>query len=552
MSSKDSTYAQSSTENSSQVPLTLSQDQDSASLTFSPDHDLCTLWTLWSSMSRENDPLRLSLPSGGPPQHPLTGEALSREAQRLWLLLTQAAHARIESISAIPSSAPVDLDEEAFVYISSNEMAAWLFLFPAIGQGKQLSPAKLHQVLIHHGVTTGVNWTLLWKFAMLPQRYFLFFPIARGTDPIPGMEGRIIDRYPRSIYEDVQVEKLDQANYKTLNLVRNIEEGDIICEIVPPTKGIQGTTVTGRPIPAPDGQQAKVPQGRNTQISPDGKYLVAGRNGHVAFSGRDFQVKPVLHLYEKDLASKENVNFLGDIHIHCDVGNNLSIRAMGTIQIDGSVEVCNIEAGENIIVSDGVLGQERTNLHAQRSVYAKYLEYCNVYARNSVQADCIINCNIYSNGTVKVCTGRGAVVGGTIHSAGQVSATTVGSKAERPTTIILGGQPCEEAERALVNQELENITQELSRLEHLPSHPEQEQKLSQLRLNQYVAQMKLEKFSSELESHQTSGPGRDSRRLKCDTIYPGTTVTINHSSFRVSQMKQDCTIGVVDGFVDYL
>lgn len=496
--------------------------------------------------------MRLSLPSAGPSQSPISGEALSREAQRLWLLLTRAAHARIEAISAIPTQSPVDLDEDPFVYISSDGMAAWLFLFPAIGQGKQLSPARLHQTLMRHGVTTGVNWTLLWKFATLPQRCFLFFPIAQGTAPLPGVDGRIVDRYPRSINDDVQVEELDQADYKTLNLVRNIQEGNIICDIIPPTKGTPGTTVTGQPIPAPDGQEARVPQGRNTLISPDGRYLVAGRNGHVAFSGRDFQVKPVLHLYEKDLASKENVNFLGDIHVHCDLGNGMSVRAMGTIQIDGSVEVCSIEAGESIIVSDGVQGQERTALHAQRSVFAKYLEYCNVYARNSVQADCIINSNIYSNGTVKVRTGRGAIVGGVIHSAGLVSANTVGSKAERPTTIVLGGQPCEEAERAQVNQELENIDQELSQLEHQTRDPEQEQKLSKLRLNQYVAKMKLEKFSKELESHQTPVLGRDTRCLKCGTVYPGTTVTINHSSFRVSQAKQDCTIGVVDGFVDFL
>ena len=496
--------------------------------------------------------MRLSLPSAGPSHSPIAGEALSREAQRLWLLLTRAAHARMEAIAATPAQSPVVLDEEPFIYISSDGMAAWLFLFPAIGQGKQLSPAKLSQTLIGKGITTGVNWALLWKFATLPQRCFLFFPIARGTDPVPGMDGRIVDRYPRSINDNVQVEELDQADYKTLNLVRNIQEGDVICEIIPPTKGTPGTTVTGQPVPAPEGQKAQVPQGRNTRISPDGRYLLAGRNGHVAFSGRDFQVKPVLHLYEKDLASKENVNFLGDIHVHCDLGNGLSIRAMGTIQVDGSVEVCSIEAGESIIVSNGVQGQERAVLHAQRSVYAKYLEYCNVFARNSVQADCIINCNIYSNGTVKVRTGRGAIVGGVIHSAGQVSATTVGSKAERPTTIVLGGQPCEDAERAQVNQELESIGRDLAQLEHQNRNPEQEQRLAKLRLNQVVAKMKLEKFSKELESRPLLLSGNDPRRLRCGTVYPGTTVTINHTSFRVSQTRQNCTIGVVDGFVDYL
>lgn len=526
--------------------------KESVTLTFTSDHALCTLWTLWSGVSCINNPLKLNLPSCGPIARPLLGEALVKEGERLRVSLTQAAYARIKEIAAVPAPAPVNLDEEAFVYISKDEMAAWLMLFPAIGTGKQLSPARLNQVLMAHGITTGVNWTLLWRSATLPQRCFLLFPLARGTMPLPGTDGRVVDRYPRSFDENVRVEALDQADYKTLNLVRNIKEGDVICEIVPATQGIAGVTVTGKPLPAVEGKAPVVPQGRNTQLSQDGRYLLAAKNGHVAFSGQEFLVKPVLHLYEEDISSKRNVNFLGDIHIHCDLGNGASVRATGTIQIDGAVEVCTVEAGENIIVSNGVQGQGRAELHAQKSVYAKYLEYCNVYAHNSVQADCIINCNIYSNGLVKVRTGRGAIVGGVIRASEEVTATIVGSKAERATSIILGGQPCEEAERAQVSEKLESIREELSQLELHAQSPEQVQKAAKLRLHLYVAKGKLETFNKELDSRATSAIGVEGRCLRCGTVYPGTTVTIYHSSFRVVQMRQDCTIGVVGGFVNYL
>ncbi len=526
--------------------------KESVTLTFTSEQDLCTLWTIWSGVSCINNPLRLNLPSCGPVHQPLLGRALAKEAERLKLALTQAAHARIKKIASVPAGTPVDLDEEAFVYVSQDEMAAWLFLFPAIGAGKQLSPARLSQVLMAHDITTGVNWTLLWRSAALPQRYFLLFPLAKGTLPVPGADGRIVDRYPRTFDENVQVEALDQADYKTLKLVRNVQEGDVICEIIPAAQGIPGVTVTGRPLPAAEGAAPDIPQGRHTRLSPDGRYLLAERNGHVAFSGQEFLVKPVLHVYEQDLASKRAVNFLGDIHVHCDVGNGASLRATGTIQIDGSVEVCTVEAGEHIIVSNGVQGQGRAELHAQKSVFAKYLEYCSVYARSSVQADCIINCSVYSNGTVKVCTGRGAIVGGVVRASREVAATSVGSKAERPTSIVLGGQPCEEAERAQVGEKLEGLQQELSQVESLPKSAEQTQKAAKLRLNLYVAKGKMETFAKELDAHGASAAGTKGRCLRCGTVYPGTTVTVSHSSFRVTQMKENCTIGVVDGFVNYL
>lgn len=250
-----------------------------------------------------------------------------------------------------------------------------------------------------------------------------------------------MEHYPRVLEPDIPVDELGNADYSTLNLVQDIQKGEVICEIVPPTRGTPGNTVTGRPIPAECGKPAEVPQGRNTVLSEDGRNLVATRAGHVEFSGRVFQVKPVLEIPDQITTAMGDLNFLGDIHIHGDVCSGVSIRALGSIQVDGVIEGCTVEAGEHIIVSSGVQGQERAVLRAHKSVFAKYLEHCCVYARESVQADCIINCDIYSNGSVRARTGRGIILGGTIRAATQVSAKIIGSKAERLTMVALGGPP---------------------------------------------------------------------------------------------------------------
>ena len=522
-------------------------------LSFSPDHALCRLRALWSGGEQQNLPMRLSFLHGGSLcGTPLPAQTLAGEEKRLNAFLSSAAHTRLQRIAAASSSQLPDLNEAALVFISADEMAAWLLLLPPVGQGTELSTPQLCKVLVAHGVVHGIDWGLLRRLSACPQRYFQLFLIARGMPPAPGQDGRVIDRYPRFRNEDVQVEELGQADYISLKLVQEIQKNEVICEIVSPTPGILGSTVTGKTLSAPDGQPAVVPQGRNTRLTEDGQYLIAEREGHLAFSGRDFQVRPVLHLYESDVLSAQRIKFLGDIHIHCDLGRGGFICAVGTVQIDGAVEGCTIEAGESIIVSSGVQGQDQAVLHAQKSVYAKYLEHCTVYARESVQADCIISCNIYSNGMVRVRTGRGAIVGGTIHAAREVSAISVGSKAERPTSVILGGHPCEEAERAQVLEEIHSIEQAMSDLERHPGTPDAPQKLSKLRLNQCVARMKLEKFDKELQSQPSDPFCRDMRRLLCDTAYPGTTVSIDHGAFRVVQVEHDCTIGVADGLVGRL
>ena len=515
-------------------------------LTFPPRHVLCRLQALWSGADSPENPLQVDLLSGEDGSKSLSDDTAARFHQ----LLTDAAEARMrEVLSALPAPA---LDEAALILLSDDEMTAWLLLLPPVGEGTPLTTPQICRLLVERGVVHGIKWGLLRSLPACPERYFRLIPIACGTPPVHGQDGSVTDRYPRRIQENTAVGELGQTDYTALGLVQDIPENGIICEINPPTPGIPGSTVTGTVLPARDGTAAVVPQGRNTRLSRDGRYLVAGQAGHLVFAGRDFKVKPVLHLSQEEVQASRNIKFLGDIHIHGDLSRGTSVCAMGMVQIDGVAEGCSIEAGESIIVSSGVQGQDLTVLHAQRSVYAKYLENCRVYARESVQADCIINCSIYSNGTVRVCTGRGAIIGGTIRAAEKVCATSVGSKAERPTAIILGGEPCEEAERVQVQKEMDRIDHELSDLEG--QHPDGagRQELSKLRLKRCVAQMNLERLDKELAGRDMIAVACDMRRLQCSTAYPGTTVTIDHSAYRVTQVERDCTIGLLKGLMGHL
>ena len=513
-------------------------------IVFPAEHVLCQLWAVWTGQGAQGQSLRLSLaPEETGQPVPLNDPA--RETKRIQVLLTHIAKARVSQLAA-----HVDADEMAVVIPALNEMMAWLFLLPPVGQGKQLSASQLHQALLRRGVTYGINWNVICGISDCIHRYFYLFPIAFGKAPVPGRDGQVVDRYPRVLEEPLQVDELGQANYETLNLVQDIRKGDIICEIVPPKGGWAGHTVTGKNIPAPQGKPAEVPQGRNTCLSEDGTYLLAQQDGHLCFSGRSFQVRPVLDLYETSETCERSIKFLGDVHIHGDLCSGAAICAIGNVQIDGAVEICTVEAGENIIVSSGVQGQNRAVLRAQKSIYAKYLENCNVYAQESVQADCIINCEVYSNGDVRVRTGRGVMIGGTIRAAREVSAATVGSKAERTTLIQLGGKPCEEAERTQILEEIQGMEEEMRQLTHQKGSDACEQKMSKLRLKQCVAQMKLEKIDKDLEEQAEACIACDRRQLRCDTAYPGTTVSMDHESYRVVKEERGCVIRFINGCLE--
>ena len=517
-------------------------------LVFPADHPISRLQALWLGQ-RDRQPVRMDFQAELPAGVSLPAAEAATEMCRCQFLINYAARVRLEQATA-PGA---QLEAGSLVLLSADRMIAWLLLFPPVGANRGLTTAQLHQVLQQHSVTSGMDWNLLRQIPKREERYFVPFPVARGTLPVPGKDGSVLERVPRALGDRPPLEGLGLATYNTLNLVRRINEGDVICEIVPPTPGKAGCTVTGETLPAPAGRAAAVPEGRNTHRAPDGRFLVADRNGHIVFSGRNFHVNAVLHLDETDLAPDAQIKFLGDIHIHCDLPAGVTIKTTGSVQIDGAVENCSIEAGEHIVVSSGVQGQDQSLLYAHKQLYAKYLEHCTVYARQDVLADCIIHCDVFSNGTVQACTGRGVLIGGTIRAAREIRATILGSKAERATHLLLGGLPCEERDSAQLQQDLEQIVHKLEEEEGKSPSPDQEAKLAKLRLNQYITQAKLQKTHQELEGMPALVRDREGNPVRaiCGTVYPGTKVTIGGQFLVVDQLRENCAIGLVGGEVGF-
>lgn len=517
-------------------------DDGPREVTLPAEHALCKLRNLWGGEAAESG-LRLRV---FPEESPVE----ESEIKDIEQALTQFADARWQQVLTAASASELALDEQTFLHLSHDGMFAWLLLVPPVGKGREQNAMQLLKCIANGGICAGVDWRTLKALPTASERYFHLFLIARGQAPVPGEDSRVVDFYPRKQRTPAPVKELGQEDYVTLNMVQKIKKGAEICHILPAGKGIPGTTVTGQRVPARDGRAADVPQGRNTVLSEDGAHLLAARDGHLEFNGRCFQVKPVLELMESVDHADSDIKFLGDIHIHGDVCSGATIRAMGNIQIDGVIEGCTIEAGENLVVSSGVQGQDCAVVRAQKSIYAKYLEHCSVYARESVQADCIIDSQVYSDGPVMVCTGRGAIVGGTIRSSQEVVATTVGSKAERPTAIILDAMPCENFERTQILAELEKTQAQMEEESAKKDDPERQKKLSKLNLNLCVIKMKLEKMDKDIQAQLSKAPDAEGCRLVCDAAYPGTTVTIHRSSFRVKQVERECTFHLVNGFVD--
>lgn len=529
------------------------------------DHPFILLYELWAERAKEAPLPYLRLENSGI----LSDSEMEQELQRLRKFITAEAISRWDMIpketkkkpdedaeepqdteeTAEPEEEPEPLKLDAFpmVYVTSNRLGAWFMIFPPVGDGKELDRGMLDEALRKSGVAFGVDTELLERLSGEPNRYFHLYRIALGQPVVHGEDGYIEDFFERDTKQKFVEDEHGRVDYFNLNLVQNVEKGGVICQAVPPKEGVPGRTVLNQEIPCKTGKTAALPKGRNTEASEDGTKLLAMKSGRVEFSGRGFMVKSVLEINGNVDFSSGNINFVGDVHIHGDVSSGFSIRTIGDVTIDGVVEAAEIEAGGDLIVAKGILGDSRAVLRAHHDIYAQYMENCTVHCRGDLKTDCIVNCDIYCDGEVQVRTGRGRMIGGRVRAARGINAKVVGSKSESVTTVYLGGQPCANYEREFLQKSIEELEAELEKLERQPESPSKTQRMGKARLDLSVGRMKLGQFDKELEKIKGKLEEQGGCRLRCDIAYPGLVLNIENETLHLTKETSSVVARLVNG-----
>ena len=134
---------------------------------FPPAHPLCQLRNLFCKSEEEPPPLSLCLfPEES--RIPLgIVKNISCEIEIMKLSLTHTAEKRLRQIS--PDQTQSDADEQVYLYLSCDRMAAWVMLFPPTGSGKALTVPQLQRTLLHRGVIFGID-----QLALKPS-FVIFF-----------------------------------------------------------------------------------------------------------------------------------------------------------------------------------------------------------------------------------------------------------------------------------------------------------------------------------------------------------------------------------------
>lgn len=352
------------------------------------------------------------------------------------------------------------------VDITDMEMKAFLNITPPGQGGADITANTILALLKSNGVIHGIKEDVVGDLEDHPL-YNTPILAAEGTPPIPGRNAKILYNFEQNRQELNLKEKNGRVDFKEMNLIQNVVEGQVLAKKIPADEGTPGRMVTGKLVPTKPGADVDFQLGKNVRLSDDSLSILAEINGQVVMTSEKLNVEPVYMVSgDVNLKSGGNVIFLGTVFVKGSVADGFKVKAAGNIEVMGNVGKCELDAEGDIIVHQGINGKGEGLVRSGRSVWAKFIENSRVEAEEMVVAsDGIINSHVEANKRV-ICQGkRATIVGGHIRAAEEIRAKTLGSLSGSETIIEVGYDPKSIARMAALEEELGKIQVDLDETE---------------------------------------------------------------------------------------
>lgn len=359
-------------------------------------------------------------------------------------------------------------DATMSVDITDFDMQAHLTITPPGPGGTDISFDNIVSFLKSNSVIHGIKEEVILNLEDHPV-YKRLVQVAEGTKPVNGKDARLMYNFETDSQKIKLKEKDGKVDFKELNRLQNVVEGQILAKKAPAGQGTDGRTVLGKLIPAKAGRDVEFGIGKNVKLSDDKNSLIAECNGQVLLTGGKVNVEPV-YVVQGDVNMKSggNIVHLGSVVVRGNVEDGFKIKASGNIEVMGTVGKCLMDAEGDIVVHQGITGKNEGKIICGKTLWSKFIENSIIDSgENVVASDGIINSQVDANKRI-ICLGRGKrakIVGGKLRAAEEIIAESFGSVSGGETILEVGYDPKSKARLSELEQkkaELDKVVDEVN------------------------------------------------------------------------------------------
>ena len=347
--------------------------------------------------------------------------------------------------------------------VAQDRMSAELLLQPPRRGGREVTLAMVETEIKRQGIVNGLNVAVI-KQALEERRFNMPLIVATGMPPGNGADGRLeyrfrTDRHVINFREDDK----GRVNFKELDLIESVSQGQVLVRRVPPGAGRAGRDVFGREIPAQAGRNVELPAGKN--VYRDGDELKSAIDGHVTLTGRRVNVSPIFHVRGDVNFAVGNIDFDGTVRVDGLVEDGFVIRCRGSAFVRKSLGKCRVEIGENLVVIGGILGRYEADVRAGGDLVALFIENSHVFAGgNLTVGELILHSDVMAGGDILMNGARGALIGGSAVAGGNVVVRAIGGEGTSRTNVTAGVNPELADERREVERKVREEEEKLGKV----------------------------------------------------------------------------------------
>lgn len=445
--------------------------------------------------------------------------------------------------------AEIKTDAQLHIRVADDRMRAFARVSPAIW-GKRLTLADVQRLLSENGIKYGVQQDTITKLLEL-QSSEREWTIASGRPAQNGLNARL--EYQDALRRTGGTPTFlpdGRVDFRELNNIVVVSEGQILATRVPPTSGVPGRDVLSNELPAVSGRDLVWPVGKG--VSVVGDQLVASVDGQVVLKSGRVNVLPVYEISGDVDYSTGNVRFNGNVHVHGSVKPGFTIQAEGDIKISGGVDSATVICGGTLTVGAGIQGQGRGEIKVEGDVYSRFIENCKVTAGGEIViGEDIMHSQVYAGRSIQVGGRKGLIVGGVIRATDSVECKVLGAALGTPTCLEVGVNPSlfeqfGQLQTAMtkLDAEITRLKQGVNRLEELKQAigslaPSRQEMLNQLTRAYNQRSQELSNIAWQLtQQEQAIAAIKDAFINVTDIVYPGVKITIGKSVYHTREQKR--------------
>ena len=462
-------------------------------------------------------------------------------------------------------------DGEFIIKVADDKMTAWLTMTPAYG-GTPVTFEQIRQSLKEKGIVSGLITSIELE-TLLKEGQATDYPIAQGRPAVPGLDAQFHSLVPEIQERRPQITKHGLVDFRDLGQLILVKQGDPLMRRTLPTEGKVGENILGQPlIPKPSRNTPFISDLKGAMLDPDdGELLRATIIGQPLLFPNGVMVSPTITVPQVNIATG-NLSFDGTINILGDVMEGMKVYALEDIFIGGTVEAAEIEAGGNISIKGGIIGNSVSSggpaismggkISCKGSVSARFAKYVSIDAGTSIIIE-EYSMNNHLTAINQILVGKpggktGLLSGGAASAMMLIQASSVGSAAGTKTYIQAGINPHTQEQLAIIEQEIEenerkqdNIIKIISFVE---SNPEKD-KNSLLE----KARRTLAKLTAEIAQRQADRESLLSEMSFAEyakvvvgqTIHNGVEIRIGSQHWRAREEHGKTVFRLIDGRISF-